>query len=84
MALHSHDFVETYDGLVGFGLDRETDEKTLIYYFQKLSDDQLMNALIPRLSQEELSQAFEYVSGLLARHLSEPEYHKLFLKDDDH
>ncbi len=39
MALHSHDFIESYDGLVGFGLNRETDENTIIYYLQKFSDD---------------------------------------------
>ncbi|MBW1763489.1 MAG: cytoplasmic protein, partial [Deltaproteobacteria bacterium] len=38
MAAHSHKFVEEYEGLVGFGMDRETDENTLIYYLQKFSD----------------------------------------------
>ena len=39
MPQHSHRFVEEYDGLVGFGLDRETNEKTLTYYLQKFADD---------------------------------------------
>ena len=42
MAKHTHEFVETYDGLVGFGMDRETDGYTLTYYLQKFSDDDLM------------------------------------------
>jgi len=29
MAKHSHNFVETYNDLVGFGLNRETDENTI-------------------------------------------------------
>ncbi len=35
MNIHSHEFVENYDELVGFGLDRGTDEKTIIFYLQK-------------------------------------------------
>ena len=79
---HSHTFVETYQGLVGFGMDRETDEDTVVYYLQKFSDDTLMNTLKKRLQDDELSTLFELLSRLLHKHLSEDEYHKLFLKDD--
>ena len=82
MALHSHNFVENYDGLIGFGLDREVDENTVICYLQKFSDDVLMAKLVKRLSGEELSEIFNLVSRLLKQHLSESEYHRLFLKDD--
>lgn len=82
MALHSHQFVETYDGLVGYGLDRATDEATMQVYLQKLSDDQCMRAILPRLSDGELENLFDLVSGLLRRYLSEQEYHGLFLKDE--
>jgi hypothetical protein len=81
MSIHSHHFVETYDGMVGFGFNRQTDEKTVIYYLQKFSDDALMEALVKRMTDEELSQIFELISGFLRRHLSEPEYHRLFLKE---
>ncbi len=84
MPNHSHLFVETYDGLVGFGLDRSTNERTVIYYLQKLSDDALMKKLIPRLSDRELEDLFSSVSRLLKVHLTEGEYHGLFLKDDGH
>ena len=84
MALHSHDFVETYDGLIGFGLDRDLDENTVICYLQKFSDDALMARLIKRLSDKELFEIFDLVSCLLKQHLSEPEYHQLFLKDSSH
>ena len=83
MARHSHRFVENYQGLVGFGLDRETDENTLIYYLQKFSDDNLMAVIRQRLSDQELNDLFEQLSYLLHRHLSEPEYHTLFLKEDE-
>jgi hypothetical protein len=82
MATHSHQFVETYDGLVGFGLNRRTNEDTLIYYLQKFSDDQLMAVMRSRLDDEELSQLFDQLSGLLRKHLSEAEYHHHFLKEE--
>lgn len=81
MALHSHQFVETYDGLVGFGMDRKTDENTVVYYLQKFSDDHLMDTLKHRLSDNELADLFDRISGLLNQHLSENEYHALFLKE---
>jgi hypothetical protein len=82
--LHSHDFVENYHGLVGFGADRETDENTVVYYLQKFSDDSLISALVKRMSDPELEEIFELVTRVLKRHLNEPEYHRLFLKDEGH
>ena len=81
MAIHSHNFVETYDGLVGFGADRETDEKTIIYYLQKFSDDRLMETIVKRLSDEELAEIFNFITRLLKQHLVGDEYHQIFLKD---
>lgn len=81
MALHSHEFVETYQGLVGFGMNRETNENTIVYYLQKFSDDSLMNVIKQRFSDQELEDLFESLSGLLQKHLSESEYHTLFLKE---
>ena len=82
MAKHTHRLVETYDGLVGFGFDRKTDEKTIIYYLQKFSDDELMEHLIVRLTDDELNEIFSTLTRLLKKHLTESEYHTLFLKDD--
>jgi len=82
MAIHSHNHVETYQGLVGFGLDRETDENTIIYYLQKFSDDKLMATLVNRMTAEELDEIFSLLTRLLKNHLTEPEYHTLFLKDE--
>lgn len=81
--MHSHTFVEHYEGMVGFGLDRETDEKSLMVYLQKFSDDALLAALVPRLSPAELQDLFERISLLLKKHLKEAEYHRLFLKDEN-
>lgn len=81
MAKHSHNHVETYQGLVGFGLDRETDEYTIVYYLQKFCDDELMQTLIKRLTAGELDEIFSLLTRLLKKHLTESEYHTLFLKD---
>jgi len=83
MAIHSHNFVETYQGLVGFGADRRTDENTIIYYLQKFSDDRLMQILIKRLSGDELSEIFALITRSLKKHLSSEEYHRLFLKEEE-
>ncbi len=81
MTKHSHDFVETYKDLVGFGLDRETNENTVIYYLQKFSDDRLMKNLIEKMTDDDLGEIFFMITRLLKTHLSDSEYHTLFLKD---
>ncbi len=82
MTTHSHEFVNHYKGFVGFGLDRETDENTVMYYLQKFSDDMLLKNIIKRFDSDELEEIFEFISRLLKKHLSESEYHQLFLKED--
>ena len=81
MPSHKHTLVEQYDGMVAFGLSREVDEKSLMYYLQKFSDDDLLRALVPRLSDEEINRLFALISELMRNHLSDREYHGLFLKD---
>jgi hypothetical protein len=80
MGIHSHTFVETYDGLVGFGADRKTDENTVIYYLQKFSDDKFMQTIMPRLSDDELQEIFDLINRILKNYLKHTEYHDLFLK----
>ena len=83
MTKHTHDFVETYDDIIGFGLDRQTDENTVICYLQMFSDDVLMGELIKRMTDDELEEIFNLITRTLKKHLTEPEYHDLFLKEDD-
>ena len=82
MRKHTHNFVENYQGLVGYGADRETDENTIKYYLQKFSEDRLMAIITKRMTDEELLEIFNLINRLLKNHLSESEYHHLFLKDD--
>jgi len=82
MSTHTHDFVNNYDGgKIIFGLDRETDEKSLIAYLQKFTDDEMMRVLVKRLSDEDIGKIVDYVLGVLKKHLKEEEYHQIFLKD---
>lgn len=81
MPVHSHRFVEEFEGFIGFGLNDESDMDTVIYYLQKFSDDRLMDLLRQRLTGEEREAIFNLLSGLLRKHLSEPEYHRYFLKE---
>jgi hypothetical protein len=82
MQKHTHTFVEEYTGLVGFGLDRKTDEASLVVYLQKFSDDALMGAIKNRLTDSEINEGVDFIFRLMKKHLSEDEYHRLFLKDD--
>ena len=81
MNRHRHQFVEEYDGLVGFGFDRKTDEATLTWYLQKFSDDTHVALIRERMSDEDLASLFNLLSGFLHNYLKEEEYHKFFLKD---
>jgi hypothetical protein len=78
---HRHDFVETYEGMMAFGYSREEDEHFLTAFLQKFSDDDLMGLLCSRLSDEEIGDLVEHLTGLLKRHLSDAEYHRCFLKE---
>ncbi len=82
MAKHSHNFIETFDGFLGYGLDRQSDEDTVRFYLQKFSDDILMETILKRMSDDDLNELFNVVSKMLKIYLSEPEYHSLFLKDE--
>ena len=82
MASHEHRFIEEFDGFIGFGLNRESDMDTVVYYLQKFSDDKLMALLRKRLTDEDRQAIFHLLSRLLHKHLSEPEYHRYFLKDN--
>ena len=83
MAKHSHRFVETFDGISGYGLDRQTNENTVQLYLQKFSDDDLMKTILKRMTDDELTEIFDITGKLLRKYLTEPEYHQLFLKDEE-
>lgn len=81
MKKHSHRFVETFEGFLGYGLDRQSNENTLQVYLQKFSDDRLMQTILQRMSDKDLADVFDIISKMLKKYLTEPEYHQLFLKE---
>ncbi len=83
MAKHSHQFVETFDGFVGFGYDRQSNENTVQVYLQKFSDDQMMEAVLKRMTDDDLTEIFDVIGKMIKHYLTEPEYHRLFLKEED-
>ena len=82
MTKHSHTFAETFNDILGYGWDRQSNENTVQMYLQKFSDDDLMNTILKRMTDDELNEIFEFTSKMLKKYLSEPEYHKLFLKEE--
>jgi hypothetical protein len=81
MKKDTHNFIQEYKGLGAFGMDRKTDEETLMFYLQKFSEDTFMETFLPRLSEKELEELYLLINGHLKKHISEDEYHGLFLKD---
>lgn len=81
MTKHSHRFVETFEGMGAYGLDRKSNEETVQLYLQKFSDDDLMKTILKRMSDEDLEEVFDITGKMLKRYLDEAEYHQLFLKD---
>ena len=83
MGRHSYRFVEEYEGLPGFGMDRKSDEATITWYLQKFSDDRHMALIRERMSDEDLESLFNHLARLLKQYLKEEEYHDYFLKDNE-
>ena len=52
---------------MGFGLNRETDENTLVYFLQKFSDDVLINVMKQRFSDQEMADLFDRAIGLASK-----------------
>lgn len=63
-----------------FGLNRETDERSLAIFIQKFSDPDFLATLIPRLADSDITATLDFLSQLMHKHMSEKEYHRIFLK----
>ncbi|MFH7321119.1 hypothetical protein ACHHRT_10990 [Desulfurivibrio sp. D14AmB] len=62
-----------------FGLDRATDERSLIELLRRFARPQLLATLAPRLTSRELEELVDLTGRLMRQHLNHREYHKLFL-----
>lgn len=66
---------------IAFGLDRATDELSLALFLERFARPELLATLVPRLGDQEIVALLDHLGGLMKKHLREPEYHRLFLKD---
>ena len=48
-----------------FGLDRATDEQSLITFLKQFSEDRLRGTLVPRMSEEEIHQVVDLLLSLI-------------------
>ena len=62
-----------------FGLNRQEDERSLSDFLKLFSERRLTSVLIPRMTDVEINQTVETLTAILRNHLSEKEYHALFL-----
>ncbi|MCL2457766.1 MAG: hypothetical protein FWF31_02755 [Desulfobulbus sp.] len=67
-----------------FGLNRATDEQSLIAFLRLFSADRLTQELVPRMSEEEIHQLVDLLTQIMRNHLSGGEYHRLFLGEEHH
>ncbi|MDW7772931.1 MAG: hypothetical protein SCH71_08580 [Desulfobulbaceae bacterium] len=67
-----------------FGLNRAEDERSLASFLKLFGREQLTAVLIPRMTAGEIEQIVDLLSAIMRNHLSEKEYHSLFLGDENH
>ena len=67
-----------------FGINRVTDEQSLVTFLQYFSADRLTSALVPRMTEQEILQIVDLLTGIMKNHLSGDEYHTLFLGEEHH
>ena len=65
-----------------FGMNRATDEQSLVTFLQQFSSDALTAALVPRMSEEEIHQVVDLLTAIMRNHLSKQEYPRLFLNEE--
>ena len=64
-----------------FGFDRNTDEQSLKLFLQRFADRRMLEVLLPRLQDKDILGTVDFLTAILQKHLSEKEYHSLFLAE---
>jgi hypothetical protein len=64
-----------------FGFDRATDEQSLQMFLQRFTDKKVLGVLLPRLQDEDIFTTVDFLTAIMQKHLSEKEYHTLFLAE---
>ena len=66
---------------IAFGFDRATDERSFGLFLERFVDKKLMETLLPRMQDEDILATVDFLTGIMRKHLSEKEYHRLFLAE---
>ena len=67
-----------------FGLTEEIDRQSLSTFLKLCGQEEFSKLFAERLSSEEIIQLVDLFMNLLRKHLSEGEYHRIFLGDSHH
>ena len=67
-----------------FGLTDEIDRQSLAIFLKLCGQEEFAKLFAERLSSDEIIQLVDHFMKLLRKHLSESEYHRLFLGDSHH
>ncbi len=67
-----------------FGLTSELDKESFSCFLQLAGNRQFADVLAGRSTSEEIDEVVTALMNLIRRHLSEDEYHRLFLQDKYH
>ncbi len=70
-------------GNMVFGFDRPTDESSLTLFLERIANQPLLETLVCRLEDHEIEELVDRFTGLMKKHLSKKEYHRLFLGEAD-
>ncbi|MFV0437645.1 MAG: cytoplasmic protein [Desulfopila sp.] len=76
----------THDDIIApnqicFGLNRQLDESSIAAYLRLLGRQEMADLLSSRLADSEIEEILNLFTRILHAHLSEDEYHKIFLQD---
>ena len=66
---------------IAFGFDRASDERSFELFLQQFVNKKLMKTLLPRLLDEDILATVDFLTGIMQKHLTEKEYHSLFLAE---
>jgi len=64
-----------------FGFDRASDEHSFELFMRQFVDKKLMETLLPRMLDKDISATVDFLTGIMRKHLTEKEYHSLFLAE---
>ena len=67
-----------------FGLNRVEDERSLVSFLNFFGNKRLTEVLVPRMTDDDIRETVSFLTKIMHKHLSEKEYHTLFLGDENH